>query len=120
MGVAACGAIAFRAVEVSNPISRLDLAAENIGTVLVAAGSRPYHPWLRLPVLARDGWIRQQRGVNSVPGLNVVGRPVSIAATRYSSTAHGTPQDMWSAICWVERHRRVTLRRIDGWLHDPA
>jgi putative flavoprotein involved in K+ transport len=64
-----------RAVEVSDPISRLDLAAENIGTVLVAAGYRPYHPWLRLPVLAPDGSIRQRRGVTPVPGLYVVGQP---------------------------------------------
>ena len=64
-----------RAVEVSDPISQLDLAAENIGTVLVAAGYRPYHPWLRLPVVAPDGSIRQRRGVTSVPGLYVVGQP---------------------------------------------
>ena len=63
-----------RPVNVSDPISRLDLAAENIGTVLVAAGYRPYHPWLRLPVLAPDGSIRQKRGVTSVPGLYVVGQ----------------------------------------------
>jgi putative flavoprotein involved in K+ transport len=64
-----------RAVEVSDPVSRLDLAAENIGTVLVAAGYRPYHPWMRLPVLAPDGSIRQRRGVTPVPGLYVVGQP---------------------------------------------
>ena len=63
-----------RPVKVSDPVSRLDLAAENIGTVLVAAGYRPYHPWLHLPVLAPDGSIRQRRGVTSVPGLYVVGQ----------------------------------------------
>ena len=64
-----------RPVKLSDPISRLDLAAENIGTVLVAAGNRPYHPWLHLPVLALDGSIRQRHGVTSVPGLYVVGQP---------------------------------------------
>ena len=64
-----------RPIELSDPISRLDLTAENIGTVLVAAGYRPYHPWLHLPVLTPDGSIRQQRGVTSVPGLYVVGQP---------------------------------------------
>ncbi len=63
-----------RPVKVSHPISRLDLATENIGTVLVAAGYRPYHPWLHLSVLAPDGSIRQQRGVTSAPGLYVVGQ----------------------------------------------
>jgi putative flavoprotein involved in K+ transport len=62
-------------VKVSDPVSRLDLAVANIGPVLVAAGYRPYHPWLRLPVLAPDGSIRQRRGVTSVPGLYVVGQP---------------------------------------------
>jgi putative flavoprotein involved in K+ transport len=67
-------AVRPRPVKVSDPVSRLDLAAESIGTVLVAAGYRPYHPWLRLPVLAPDGSIRQRRGVTSVPGLYVVGQ----------------------------------------------
>jgi putative flavoprotein involved in K+ transport len=62
-------------VELSDPISRLDLAAENIGTVLVAAGYRAYHPWLQLPVLDSDGSIRQRGGVTSVPGLYVIGQP---------------------------------------------
>ena len=53
---------------------QLDLAAENIGTVLVAAGYRPHYPWLHVPVLAADGSIRQHRGVTSVPGLYVVGQ----------------------------------------------
>jgi putative flavoprotein involved in K+ transport len=57
-----------------DPVRRLDLAAENIGTVLVAAGYRPDHAWLHLPVLAPDGTIRQHRGVTNVQGLYVVGR----------------------------------------------
>jgi putative flavoprotein involved in K+ transport len=62
------------ALDLPNPVTRLDLAAEGIGTVLVAAGYRPHHPWLRIPVLAADGSIRQCRGVTSVPGLYVVGQ----------------------------------------------
>jgi len=42
--------------------------------VLLATGFRPDHPWLRLPVLAPDGNIRQRRGVTPVPGLYVVGQ----------------------------------------------
>jgi putative flavoprotein involved in K+ transport len=61
-------------VEVPDPLSRLDLAAEHIGTVLVAAGYRPHHPWLHLPVLGPDGSIRQRRGVTPAPGLYVVGQ----------------------------------------------
>jgi putative flavoprotein involved in K+ transport len=54
--------------------SRIDVRAEGIGTVLLATGFRPDHPWLRLPVLAPDGNIRQLRGVTPVPGLYVVGQ----------------------------------------------
>ena len=57
-----------------NPTSLLDLAAEHIGTVLVATGYQPHLPWLHLPVLAPDGSIRQRRGVTEIPGLYVVGQ----------------------------------------------
>jgi len=76
---------------VSDPASRLDLAAENIGTVIVAAGYRPYHPWLRLPVLDPDGSIRQRRGVTEVPGLYVVGQ--SFQHRRDSSFIDGARHD---------------------------
>jgi putative flavoprotein involved in K+ transport len=80
-----------RPVKVSDPASRLDLAAENIGTVLVAAGYRPHYPWLRLPVLAPDGSIRQRRGVTSVPALYVVGQ--SFQHRRDSSFIDGARHD---------------------------
>ena len=35
--------------------TRLDLRAEGIGSVVVAAGFRPHHPWLRLPITDPDG-----------------------------------------------------------------
>jgi putative flavoprotein involved in K+ transport len=54
--------------------TRLDLRAEGIGTVLLAAGYRPDHGWLRLPVTAPDGSIRQVRGVTPAPGVYVVGQ----------------------------------------------
>jgi putative flavoprotein involved in K+ transport len=60
--------------DVAEPVTRLDLVAENIGTVLVAAGYRPYYPWLHVPVMAADGSIRQRRGVTRVPGLYIVGQ----------------------------------------------
>jgi putative flavoprotein involved in K+ transport len=61
-------------LEVTDPATRLNLATENIRTVLVAAGYRPHHSWLSVPVLARDGSIRQYRGVTPFPGLYVVGQ----------------------------------------------
>ena len=62
------------AVIVPAPVTRLNLAAENIRTVIVAAGYRPDHRWLQVPVLEPDGSIRQHRGVTSAPGLYVVGQ----------------------------------------------
>lgn len=53
---------------------RLDLRAEGIGTVLVASGYRPHHPWLRLPITHTDGTVRQHRGVTPAEGVYVVGQ----------------------------------------------
>lgn len=53
---------------------RLSLTAERIGTVLLAAGHRPDHSWLALPVTGPDGAIRQHRGVTAAPGIYVVGQ----------------------------------------------
>ncbi len=61
-------------VKVPAAVTRLNLAAENIRTVIIAAGYRPDHRWLRVPVLEPDGSIRQQRGVTPAPGLYVVGQ----------------------------------------------
>jgi len=63
-----------RSVDVPGPVTRLDLASENIRTVIIAAGYRPDHRWLRVPVLEPDGSIRQQRGVTPAPGLYVMGQ----------------------------------------------
>jgi putative flavoprotein involved in K+ transport len=61
-------------VQIPEPVTRLSLTGENIRTVIIAAGYRPDHPWLQVPVLAPDGSIRQQRGVTPAPGLYVVGQ----------------------------------------------
>jgi putative flavoprotein involved in K+ transport len=53
---------------------RLNLAAEGIGTVLLATGFTPDHSWLHLPIHGPDGWIRQYRGVTDAPGVYVVGQ----------------------------------------------
>jgi putative flavoprotein involved in K+ transport len=54
--------------------TRLDLRAEGIGSVVVAAGFQPHHPWLRVPVVGPGGAIRQYRGTTSAPGLYTVGQ----------------------------------------------
>jgi putative flavoprotein involved in K+ transport len=54
--------------------TELDLRAEGIDTVVVAAGYRPHHPWLRLPIFGTGGAIRQQRGATWAPGVYTVGQ----------------------------------------------
>jgi putative flavoprotein involved in K+ transport len=53
--------------------TRLRLDRAGIRTVVWATGSRPHHPWLRLPVRDLSGHIAQYRGRTIEPGLYVVG-----------------------------------------------
>ena len=67
---------AYRPRPLTNPAGprRLDLGAEGIRTVVLAAGFRPDHSWLHVPVTGSDGVLRQYRGVTDAPGLYVVGQ----------------------------------------------
>ena len=67
-------AVRPREFDIPHPVTRLNLARERIGTVISATGYRPDHPWLRVPVVAPDGSIRQHRGITPTPGLYVVGQ----------------------------------------------
>jgi putative flavoprotein involved in K+ transport len=53
--------------------SHLDLEAERIHSVLWATGYRREYPWLRVPVLDRNGEILHDGGVTPYPGLYVLG-----------------------------------------------
>ena len=61
-------------VAVIDPVTRLDLRRERIGAVIVAAGYRAHHPWLRVPVTTPDGTIRQYKGATPAPGLYTMGQ----------------------------------------------
>jgi putative flavoprotein involved in K+ transport len=63
-----------RPVDVPLPTTDLDLTGTGIGTVVVATGFRPDHSWLRLPIIAADGTIRQYQGVTPADGIYVVGQ----------------------------------------------
>ncbi|MET0524506.1 MAG: NAD(P)/FAD-dependent oxidoreductase [Nocardioides sp.] len=63
-----------RPVVAGPPARRIDLTAERIGTIVVAAGYDPDHPYLRVPVADGDGHIRQVCGRTAAPGLYVVGQ----------------------------------------------
>ena len=80
-----------RAVDVPSATASVDLRAEGIGTVLLATGYRPHHPWLRLPIMAPDGSIEQYRGVTAAPGVYVVGQ--RFQHRRDSGFIHGARHD---------------------------
>jgi putative flavoprotein involved in K+ transport len=78
-------------LRVGDPRTDLDLRAEGIGTVLLATGYAPHHPWLRVPVTGPDGHIRQVRGATPAPGLYVVGQ--RFQHRRDSATVDGAQHD---------------------------
>ena len=79
---------------------RLDLRREGIGTVLLATGSQPHHPWLRVPVVDSGGRVRHRRGVTAAPGLYVVGQPFSRRPTTpYLDGARADALDVVAHLC---------------------
>lgn len=55
------------------PPPAIDLAAEDIRTIVWATGFRRNYAWLRVPVLDAEGEIRHQGGVTPAAGLYVLG-----------------------------------------------
>jgi putative flavoprotein involved in K+ transport len=51
----------------------LDVARDEISTVIWATGYRREYPWLHVPVLDADGEIVHRHGITPVPGLYVLG-----------------------------------------------
>jgi putative flavoprotein involved in K+ transport len=85
-----------RPLRVAEAPTRLDLRAEGIDTVLLATGFRPHHPWLRLPISAPDGSIRQDRGVTEAPGVYTVGQ--RFQHRRDSSLIDGARHDAYAVV----------------------
>jgi putative flavoprotein involved in K+ transport len=61
-------------VPVPPSVPAIDLAAEGIGSVVLATGFRPDYSWVHLPAHGADRSLSQRRGVTPVPGLYVVGQ----------------------------------------------
>lgn len=59
----------------TSPRLELDLARENINTVIWATGYRPDYSWLKVPVLDARGRLKHDGGVVASPGLYVLGLP---------------------------------------------
>jgi len=73
------------------PLLGIDLAKENIRTIIWATGFHPDYSWLDLPVLDRKGQIRHDGGVVDSPGMYVMG--LTFLRRRKSSFIHGAGDD---------------------------
>jgi putative flavoprotein involved in K+ transport len=54
-------------------LTRLDLRASGITSILWASGFRPRYDWIELDITDEYGWPVQQRGASAYPGLYFVG-----------------------------------------------
>ena len=89
----------------------LDLRAEGIGTVLLATGYAPHHPWLKVPVAGPDGHLRQVRGVTPAPGLYVVGQ--RFQHRRDAATIDGARHDACDVVSHLCRDDILALRALE-------
>ena len=89
-------------VEESPPLA-LDLAREEIGTVIWATGYEPDHSWLDVPVLDHRGRLRHEGGVVSgSPGLYRIG--LNFLRRRKSSFIHGADDDARELVDHLAAH----------------
>jgi putative flavoprotein involved in K+ transport len=88
-------------VAVRPPLA-LDLAKENIRTVLWATGLTPDLRWLELPVFDRRRRLQHDGGIVGAPGVYVLGLP--FMRRRKSSYMHGAEDDARDLSSHIEAH----------------
>jgi putative flavoprotein involved in K+ transport len=91
--------------------TRLDLRAADIGSVVLATGFQPHHPWLEVPVAGPDGHIEQVRGATAAPGLYVVGQ--RFQHRRDSATIDGARHDAHAVVSHLVGGDAVALRALE-------
>ena len=77
-------------VEESPPLL-MDLAGNDIKTILWATGYSPDYSWLDIPLLDRKGKIRHDGGIVDSPGMYLMG--LTLLRRRKSSFIHGAEDD---------------------------
>lgn len=105
-------------VDAGRSPTRLDLRAEGIRTILLATGFRPEHGWIDLPVLDRDGALRQHRGVTDLPGLYVVGQ--RFQHRRDSGLVHGAAHGAHDVVTHLSTGALPVLRAPHSITRDPS
>ena len=98
-------------LRIDRPRRRIDLRAEGIGTVLLATGYAPDHPWLKVPVAGPDGHLRQVHGATPAPGLYVVGQ--RFQHRRDSATVDGARHDAHDVVSHLCRDDCLALRALE-------
>ena len=77
-------------IEESPPLL-MDLAGNDIKTILWATGYSPDYSWLDIPLLDRKGKIRHDGGIVDSPGMYLMG--LTLLRRRKSSFIHGAEDD---------------------------
>ncbi len=84
-------------------VTRIDLAAEDISTVLWTSGYRPAFGWIEPPVLDDLGLPRTDHGITDVPGLAFIGTPWLVDMG--SANLVGVARDAESLVSRLEHSR---------------
>jgi putative flavoprotein involved in K+ transport len=77
--------------ECASPLTRLDLHAAQVATIIWATGFTADFSWIRLPVVDGEGMPIHERGVSPVPGLYFIGFPW--LNSRKSGLIYGITED---------------------------
>ena len=83
---------------VTDPVTRIDLAAAGITAVVWATGYAYDYGWIECDVFKPDGTPRHERGVTAVPGLCFLGLPG--LSRRASAFIWG----VWHDAAWLAEH----------------
>ena len=76
----------------ASPALTIDLASNNVKTIVWATGFKPDYSWLDVPVLDRKGQVRHEGGVVAdAPGMYLMG--LNFLRRRKSSFIHGAGDD---------------------------
>lgn len=92
----------LRRISIPETGDRVNLRRAGIRTVVWATGFRPSYPWLRVPLLGRDGQIRHEGGVTPAAGLFVLGLP--FLRRRKSTFLDGVGDDAREITAEITQH----------------
>ena len=93
----------------------MDLARNNIRTIIWCTGYRPDYTWLETPVLDRKGMIRHDGGITASPGLYLMGAP--FLRRRKSTLIDGAGDDARELSAHLASYIGAGLSRLSALEH---